>query len=125
MGSSNSALMVAAADEEITGEDPFNMEETDPAKTKAQQSSLWEIKALREHYYPFISRFCKTFEKPIDEHKDLYEIQDFVNHTYETEFQSQITKKRKGKSVALTFQSSGKLFSAAEHEECFPTWDFN
>ena len=120
--------------------DPFDMEEPDPAKSNAQQSSLWELKALREHYYPVISRFCKTFEKPINEHKDLYEIKDFLHQTYESvrpinklthtltnpqEFQTQITKKRKGKAVPITFESSGKLFSAEEHTESFPTWDFN
>jgi len=124
--SSNTALMVADTTQESeSGEDPFDMEEKDPAKANAQQSSMWEVRALREHYYPVISRFCKTFEKPINEHRDLFNVTDFLHQTYESEFQSQITKKRKGKAVPLTYQSSGKLFSAEEHEECFPTWDFN
>lgn len=46
--SSNSALMVQDR-EQISGEDPFKMEESDPAKSNALQSSLWEIKV------PFVS----------------------------------------------------------------------
>lgn len=41
--SSNNALMVKDI-ESVSGEDPFKMDESDPAKSDALKSSLWEIK---------------------------------------------------------------------------------
>ena len=38
--------------EEGTGVDPYDANEEDPAKSKAVESSLWELQALRNHYCP-------------------------------------------------------------------------
>eukprot|EP00983_Pelagomonas_calceolata_P051047 1142239-Pelagomonas_calceolata.AAC.2 len=34
------------------GSDPYDPQEEDPAKTRAVESSLWELQALRNHYCP-------------------------------------------------------------------------
>ena len=36
--------------------DPYNMEEPDPAKSNALESSLWEIKTLHQHYHHFLAK---------------------------------------------------------------------
>ena len=36
--------------------DPYNMEEPDPAKSNALESSLWEIKALQQHYHHSLAK---------------------------------------------------------------------
>lgn len=38
--------------EEASGRDPYRESETDPAKSQAVDSSLWEVKSLCNHYYP-------------------------------------------------------------------------
>jgi len=106
------------------GADPFDMEEADPAKTDAQSSSLWELRALSQHYHPTVSRFSTVFDKPINPQREPYEVKDFLNQTYETEFKAQITKKGKG-GVPLTFKSTGKFISEEEQEKQFPCWDLS
>ncbi|KAF3662204.1 Phosphate transporter 4,6 [Capsicum annuum] len=39
-----------------TGIDPFDDKQTDPLKTNAMRSSLWEVDTLRHHYCPPVSR---------------------------------------------------------------------
>lgn len=41
--------------------DPFDEYETDPGKTGAERSSLWELKSLEDHYLPEISTKMATF----------------------------------------------------------------
>jgi hypothetical protein len=38
------------------GVDPYNEAEADPAKSRAVESSLWEVEALRNHYCPQVRR---------------------------------------------------------------------
>nr|CAD1818780.1 unnamed protein product [Ananas comosus var. bracteatus] len=47
------------------GVDLFNSEETDPVKSKAMRSSLWEIDTLRHHYSPAVSRFVASLENDL------------------------------------------------------------
>ena len=44
--------------------DVFNFDESDPAKCKAIDSSLWELQALKTHYYPEVSKFVQAFSRP-------------------------------------------------------------
>ena len=71
-GASNAELAVAAAAfpntsaEQCTpvtcaagiGEDVFLEDESDPAKSRALESSLWEVASLRNHYCPQVSPFA-------------------------------------------------------------------
>jgi U3 small nucleolar RNA-associated protein 19 len=36
-------------------QDPYDERETDPAKCRALESSLWEVEALRNHHCPHVS----------------------------------------------------------------------
>jgi U3 small nucleolar RNA-associated protein 19 len=56
--------------------DPFVPTEDDPSKTRALESSLWELEALRKHYYPPISKFAKVFGTNFTKAK--YELDDFM-----------------------------------------------
>ena len=42
---------------DCTGNDIFVFEETDPAKSKAIDSSLWELDILTKHYCPSVARY--------------------------------------------------------------------
>jgi U3 small nucleolar RNA-associated protein 19 len=44
-----------AQQEALLGSDPFDPSEEDPVKSRAVESSLWELTALKEHYSPQVS----------------------------------------------------------------------
>ncbi|KAK4053385.1 Maturation and nuclear export of 40S ribosomal subunits interacting protein [Microbotryomycetes sp. JL201] len=70
--------------------DPFLQEETDPNKTLAISSSLWEIAALQQHYLASVSGLAKIFNEVMN--KQNYNMEDFLDHSYATLFQSEITR---------------------------------
>ena len=45
------------------GNDVFDPEEEDPAKTGASESSLWEIQALENHYLPRVAKAARIFRR--------------------------------------------------------------
>ncbi|KAJ2358130.1 Maturation and nuclear export of 40S ribosomal subunits interacting protein [Coemansia sp. RSA 2618] len=89
--------------EEKVGEtgDPFVADEPDLAKCNALQSSLWELESLQHHYYPNIATLAKIFSEPF--HKPQFMLEDFLDHTYATFFESDTSRKPK-KAPALETQ---------------------
>ncbi|KAG5359745.1 hypothetical protein CJU90_5585 [Yarrowia sp. C11] len=63
-------------------EDPFDPEETDPLKTNALESSLWELETVQSHYHPNISKLAKIISEPF--RKPQYNMEDFLDHSYES-----------------------------------------
>ena len=66
--------------EENGMEDPFRMDEPDPMKTKAIESSLWEIEMLQTHYHPNVATIAKIISEQFT--KQAYNIEDFLDHSY-------------------------------------------
>lgn len=62
--------------------DPFKAEETDPLRTDAIDSSLWELATLRKHYMANIATLAKIFQEVFT--KQSYDMEDFLDHTYST-----------------------------------------
>lgn len=60
--------------------DPFLMEEYDPMKTKAIESSLWEIETLQSHYHPNVATIAKIISQQFT--KQAYNLEDFLDHSY-------------------------------------------
>lgn len=52
-----------AMPQNVHKEDPYNMQEVDPTKSKALDSSLWELEALTQHVLPNVSAIAKTVLK--------------------------------------------------------------
>ena len=44
-------------------EDPFDPQEPDPNKSRAMESSLWEMKSLQNHLLPQVAQACAFIEK--------------------------------------------------------------
>lgn len=61
-------------------EDPFKVDEADPALTNAIESCLWEIQTLQKHYHSGVA----TISRVISEQFTLqaYSLDDFLDHTY-------------------------------------------
>nr|XP_010918362.1 nucleolar complex protein 4 homolog B isoform X2 [Elaeis guineensis] len=85
------------------GVDPFDGEESDPAKSNAMRSSLWEIETLRHHYSPAVSRFVASLENDLTVRAKTSEVTvaDFSSGSYATVFRDEV--RRRIKQVPLAF----------------------
>ncbi|ORX73649.1 CBF-domain-containing protein [Linderina pennispora] len=92
-------------------DDPYDALERDPAKCNALQSSLWEMATLQTHYYPNIATLARIFNEPF--HKPTFLLEDFLDHTYSTFFESDTARTPK-KAPALAVQPPTALFRAGD-----------
>ena len=70
--------------------DPFIMDELDPLKTNAIESSLWEIHTLQSHYHPNVASIAKIISEQFT--KQAYNIEDFLDHSYATILNAELSK---------------------------------
>ncbi len=60
-------------------DDPFTANESDPLKTKALRSSLWEVEILmRQHYDSRIRDFCKLFKTDLKAKTNVVKPESFL-----------------------------------------------
>ncbi|XP_069476086.1 nucleolar complex protein 4 homolog [Ambystoma mexicanum] len=90
---------------DISG-DPYIMEEEDPAKSRAQESCLWELKALQKHYHPDVSKVACVLNRPLSEQED--DISDLLEISPSELFEREL--KKKVKRVPLEFEPFRGLF---------------
>ncbi|CAG8436646.1 6373_t:CDS:10 [Ambispora gerdemannii] len=101
--------------------DPYNFDEKDPMESGAIDSSLWEIKTLQDHYYPNVATLAKIFEEQFT--KPSYNLEDFLDHTYTTIFETEIkrsikklnTNNSNNRPPALAFEKPKYLFPSYNH----------
>lgn len=86
--------------------DPFIMEEEDPAKSRAQESCLWELKALQKHYLPDVAKAASVLNRPLSEQED--DISDLLEISPSELFEREL--KKKVKRVPLEFEPFRGLF---------------
>ena len=60
--------------------DTFRMEEPDPMKTGALESSLWEIQMLQSHYHPNVAIIARIISEQFS--KPSFNLEHFLNHSY-------------------------------------------
>jgi U3 small nucleolar RNA-associated protein 19 len=93
----------------------------------ALESSLWELSALERHYHPAISTLAKSIGTENDKTTPLYDMEDFMVHTYKSLFEQEKKrlgsggggdtnsggggKKKGGSRVTLTFVEPESLFT--------------
>ncbi|KAJ4715831.1 Nucleolar complex 4 [Melia azedarach] len=104
------------------GIDHFNNEESNPVKSNAMRSSLWEIDTLRHHYCPPVSRFVLSLENDLTVRAKTTEInvEDFSSGSYATIFGEEIRRRVKQVPLAFYKTASTCLFSDAD----FAGWTF-
>lgn len=80
--------------------DPFLEDESDPMKTKAIESSLWEIRSLERHILPSVSSISKYLKQPLPsvEFGIASRLEDNGGDIFDREI------KRKFPNVALNFE---------------------
>ncbi|OVA00640.1 CCAAT-binding factor [Macleaya cordata] len=104
------------------GIDLFNSEESDPAKSNALRSSLWEIDTLRHHYCPAVSRFVMSLENDLTVRAKTTEInvKDFSSGSYATIFREATGRRIKQVPLAFYQATPTSLFSEGD----FAGWTF-
>ena len=61
-------------------DDPFDMDERDPMKTHAIESSIWEIHTLQSHYHPNVATVANIISEQFT--KQAYNMEDFLDYSY-------------------------------------------
>uniref|UniRef100_A0A669EK42 Nucleolar complex associated 4 homolog n=1 Tax=Oreochromis niloticus TaxID=8128 RepID=A0A669EK42_ORENI len=87
-------------------EDPYLMDEEDPAQCRALESSLWEIKSLQKHYHPDVAKAALLINTPLSEQEDD------ISETLEVttyELMEKDLKQPELKSVPLEFETATRL----------------
>ena len=92
-----------------TGEetDPFKDTESDPLKTDALNSSLWELESIMNHYHPNVATLAKIFSEPF--RKPNYNMEDFLDWNYKALLESESARKYKSMAV-LEYQEWDGVF---------------
>lgn len=81
-------------------EDPYIMEESDPLKSNAIYSSLWEIKTLQYHAIPNIATIAKFINSPLPTVE--WDMGKLLEETGNDIFDKELRKY--GKVIALAFE---------------------
>ncbi|GMP93473.1 hypothetical protein CsSME_00043287 [Camellia sinensis var. sinensis] len=107
-----------------SGIDHFNNEESNPVKTDAMRSSLWEIDTLRHHYCPPVSRFVLLLENDLTVRSKTTEVavKDFSSGSYATIFRAEFPLafyKATPSSLFSEFDFAGWTFKYKENDELF------
>lgn len=95
------------------GQDEFDPKETNPLKTGALSSLVWELEALTSHYHPHVATLARIFSEPF--RKLRYNMEDFYDWNY-TQLVQQEQRKRYKAAAALEFEEMG-VFGAGNYLE--------
>ncbi|XP_063970978.1 nucleolar complex protein 4 homolog isoform X1 [Lytechinus pictus] len=91
-------------------DDPYKMDEPNPAQCNALESSLWEIQTLKSHYDPGVSRCAANIEKPFP--KMEWDLDEYLELTI-PEMVAKETKK-KMKTMPLEFEPAKGLLGGGQ-----------
>ncbi|CAJ2628308.1 unnamed protein product [Trifolium pratense] len=105
-----------------SGIDHFNIDESDPMKSGAMRSSLWEIDTARHHYCPPVSRSALSLETDLTVRGKTCDVNvgDVSAASYATILGSEITRRVKQVPLAFYKTTPSSLFS----ENDFAGWTF-
>lgn len=107
-------IMLHKEDTESGYQDPFNSEEKNPLHTEAIKSSLWELDTLMTHYHPNVATLAKIFGEPF--RKPSYNMEDFLDWSYNSLLQSEYDRKFKDKNSALEFEEFDKVLDTSNSD---------
>ncbi|KAF8637279.1 hypothetical protein AX17_002932 [Amanita inopinata Kibby_2008] len=108
-------VMVHCTEEaEDSFSDPFLPHEPNPLLTEALSSSLWELQSHRMHYHSAVSTLAKIFSEAFT--KQGYAMEDFLDHTYNTLFDTEVNRKIK-KEPALAINIDRPVVTFASSKE--------
>ncbi|XP_048751720.2 nucleolar complex protein 4 homolog B-like [Ostrea edulis] len=74
-------------------EDPYSQEEPDPVKSRAIESSLWELKTLQSHFHPDVAKKAQRIDQPLS--KEEIPLGDLLETSYNDLYAKDTRKKVK------------------------------
>ena len=99
------------------GEDLFDFYQPDPYKSNAENSSLWEFEAIKNHALPSVSNLLSVFQKSF--RRSSFEINKFSSYGYGSIFSKQL--ERKITQVPLDHNFNGSIFHS-HSDKSFSGW---
>ncbi len=96
------------------GEDPFDVRQSDPQKTGAIDSSLWELESLQSHYHPNVASLARIISEQFT--KQQYNIEDFLDHGYGSMLDRELVKEAK-KEPVVQWKIPKRIFMRGEDGE--------
>jgi len=87
--------------------DSFNPTERDPMLTNAIDSSIWEIETLQSHWHPNVAMLAKIISEQFT--KQNYNLEDFLDHSYNTLVEAEIGKDMK-KTPVVEWEIPKRVF---------------
>lgn len=98
-------------------DDPFDAEESDPTRTNAIESSLWEIETLQSHYHPNVAAIARIISEQFT--KQAYNLEDFLDHTYQGMVESDLGTGERPlkKTPVVEYQIPKRIFTDRLLEE--------
>ncbi|XP_042857792.1 LOW QUALITY PROTEIN: nucleolar complex protein 4 homolog B-like [Penaeus japonicus] len=88
-------------------EDPYDTDEPDPVRSKASESSLWEVATLQSHVLPAVSKVAQFINRNLPDME--HDIGIHVETTYEEVFEH-TCKIQVHEGVATTFHKPKEFF---------------
>lgn len=95
--------------------DPFIMDERDPLKSNAINSSLWELKSLQSHIIPNVADAARFINSPLPSIE--WDMSSILEGTSDDIFDKEIKKNKK----LITLQFEKPSFNRCERTTMF--WD--
>ncbi|XP_067004241.1 nucleolar complex protein 4 homolog B [Anabrus simplex] len=81
-------------------QDPYIMEEREPMRSHAIESSLWEVQALQSHILPSIATAARFINSPLPQVE--WDLSKILEQTPDDIFEKEVRKK--AKEITLTFE---------------------
>ena len=94
-------------EEDAEYEDPYDENETDPSKTEALGSSIWELETMINHYHPNVSALVKIFTQHFTKYS--YNMEDFLDWSYAKLIDAEMKKRFKG-DLGVEFEKWNGMF---------------
>lgn len=114
------------------GEDPYDASQPDPAKSRALESSLWEVSALRQHADPSVAAFCAILDRDLTNRRKTAEVDvgEVLQASYTSMFDKEAGRRLKQVPTAFhatpptsLFEGVGAGGGAGEGSHGFPGWE--
>ncbi|XP_066139721.1 nucleolar complex protein 4 homolog B [Euwallacea fornicatus] len=101
--------------------DPYIMEERDPLKSYAINSSLWELQTLQSHVQPSVANAARFIASPLPSVE--WDIGKVLENTGDDVFDREV--KKMSKLIILQFEQPNDGFSLGRGEKVNQFWEFS
>ena len=110
------------------GEDVFDIKMQDPALSRAVESSLWELVALKNHYCPQVSALCSILDKDLSNRRLTNEVDmdPVLGASYSSLLKQEAERRMKHVPLAFYKEIPQKLFDhGGDSIKGFEGWSIN